>query len=108
MLQYLKHLSFRNDIIPDYICIPKIGKGTMNNFGITDKSYQLLQDTFTRFPEVEQVVLFGSRAKGNFKKGSDIDLSVKGPKCNPAIAMKISAELNEELPIPFWQTSFWS
>jgi predicted nucleotidyltransferase len=27
------------------------------------------------FPEVEKVVVYGSRAKGNFKPGSDIDLT---------------------------------
>ena len=74
----------------------------MNQFGITDKSYRLLLDTFSKFPEVEQVVIFGSRAKGNFKKGSDIDLTIKGKNCKTATALDISAIINERLPIPYY------
>lgn len=33
---------------------------------------------FGRFPGVEQAVLYGSRAKGNYRPGSDIDLTLKG------------------------------
>ena len=73
----------------------------MNQFGIADKSYHLLLDTFSKYPEVEQVVLFGSRAKGNYKKGSDIDLSIKGKNCKLETALNISAIINERLPIPY-------
>ncbi len=73
----------------------------MNRFDITDKSYQLSIDTFSKYPEVEQVILFGSRAKGNYKKGSDIDLTIKGRGCKSETALHISAILNEELPIPY-------
>ena len=42
---------------------------------------QLLKDICTIFSahkEIEEAVLYGSRAKGNYKTGSDIDLSLKG------------------------------
>lgn len=71
------------------------------NFGITDKSYRLLIDAFLKHTEVEQVIIFGSRAKGNFKNGSDIDFAIKGKKVTPKLAMNISSFLNEELPIPY-------
>jgi predicted nucleotidyltransferase len=74
----------------------------MNTFGISEQSYQLLLNTFTKYVEVEKVILFGSRAKGNFKKGSDIDLAIKGKNCTPKIALNIEACLNEELPIPYF------
>jgi predicted nucleotidyltransferase len=73
----------------------------MNQFGISEKSYQLLLDTFSQYPEIEQVVIFGSRAKGNYKKGSDIDLAIKGKDCKVETALNISAIVNEELPIPY-------
>ncbi len=73
----------------------------MNPFGITPKSYQLIQDTFPKYPEIEEVIIFGSRAKGTYKHGSDIDLAIKGKHCNNKIAMNISGILNEELPIPY-------
>lgn len=74
----------------------------MNTFGITAKSYQLLLNAFAKYDEVEQVVLFGSRAKGNYKKGSDIDLAIKGKNSSSYIALNLKAYLNEELPIPYF------
>lgn len=73
----------------------------MNRFGISEKSYQLLQDTFSKFPEVEEVIIFGSRAKGNYKKGSDIDLAIKGAKCTASLAWRLQSYINEHLPIPY-------
>ena len=35
-------------------------------------------DVLSRFSEVQEAVLFGSRAKGNYNRGSDIDIAVKG------------------------------
>jgi predicted nucleotidyltransferase len=72
----------------------------MNRFGISEKSYNLLLETFARYPQVEEVIIFG-RAKGNYKKGSDIDLAIKGEKCSANLAMTLQAYINEELPIPY-------
>jgi uncharacterized protein len=51
-------------------------------------------------PEIEEVVIFGSSAKGNFKKASDIDLAVKGKTITDTSIRRLSARLNEELPMP--------
>ena len=48
-----------------------------NKFGIKEKSYQEMLEVFKQIPEIEQVILFGSRARGDYKKTSDIDLAVK-------------------------------
>ncbi|AYD46318.1 MAG TPA: nucleotidyltransferase domain-containing protein [Arachidicoccus soli] len=74
----------------------------MNTFGITNKSYNLLLETLSKYREVEQAVLFGSRAKGNFKNGSDIDIAIKGKNCTAEIALNINAIINEDLPIPYY------
>jgi predicted nucleotidyltransferase len=74
----------------------------MNNpFGISDKSYTLLINTLIKQPQIEEVIVFGSRAKGNYKKGSDIDLAIKGKNCTPRLALDLRALINEELPIPY-------
>ncbi|GAX91169.1 nucleotidyltransferase family protein [Effusibacillus lacus] len=73
----------------------------MNQFGISDKSFQLLLDTFIHYTQVEEVILFGSRAKGNYKKGSDIDLAIKGEECSASLALTLQSYINEELPIPY-------
>ena len=73
----------------------------MNHFGISEKSFNLLLESLAKYPEVEEVTIFGSRAKGNFKKGSDIDLAIKGEKCSARLALTLQSYLNEELPIPY-------
>jgi predicted nucleotidyltransferase len=72
-----------------------------NDFGISDLSYTLLLEAFKRYGQVEEVILFGSRAKGNYKKGSDIDLAIKGKNCTASLALDIKGYINEELAIPY-------
>jgi len=74
----------------------------MNPFGISEKSYNLMKATLVQYSEIESVILFGSRAKGNYTHGSDIDIAIKGKKTSPELALNISAKLNEELPIPYY------
>ncbi|GHB54931.1 nucleotidyltransferase family protein [Persicitalea jodogahamensis] len=74
----------------------------MNPFGISAKSFRLLTEAFDRYPEVEEVLVFGSRAKGNFQTGSDIDLAIKGARCTLKTAIDIAGYLNEEIPIPYY------
>ncbi|SFQ33104.1 nucleotidyltransferase domain-containing protein [Salibacterium halotolerans] len=73
-----------------------------NSFGITDKSYTLIQQTLQKFPEIETVYIFGSRALGFHKKGSDIDLAVTGDAVTEAVRARLSTVLNEEIPIPYF------
>lgn len=47
-------------------------------YGIEMQYWEMIREIFSRFPHVEEVVLFGSRAKGTYKKGSDIDVALKG------------------------------
>lgn len=72
-----------------------------NPFGVSDKSYQLLLETFNKYPQIEDVIVFGSRAKGNYKRGSDIDLVIKGKNCSEELALQLKAYINEELPTPY-------
>lgn len=72
-----------------------------NQFGITEMSYELLLDALSVFPEIEKATIFGSRAKGNFKQGSDIDIAIFGEKCTAVVAMNLSSKLNEQSPIPY-------
>lgn len=47
-----------------------------SEFGLSDRILDDLRGVFAAYPEIEQVLVFGSRAKGTFKDGSDIDLAV--------------------------------
>jgi len=48
------------------------------NFGLNDRTIEQIQAVFARYPQVEKAILYGSRAKGNYRKGSDIDLTLCG------------------------------
>ena len=45
-------------------------------FGLTEQDRKKIVAVFHQFPEVEHVVIYGSRAKGNYRPSSDIDLTV--------------------------------
>ncbi len=49
-----------------------------NDIGLTDSEKNDLVAILEKNRKIEQVILFGSRAKGNYKAGSDIDLSLIG------------------------------
>jgi len=69
------------------------------DFGFTEKQISLIKDIFSQFPEISEVIIFGSRAMGNYKKGSDVDLAIKG-KIDEKIILKLSRKLNDESPLP--------
>ena len=46
--------------------------------GLPQSAVQEICTVMSRHPQVEQAILYGSRAKGNFKHGSDIDLTLRG------------------------------
>ena len=47
-------------------------------FGLPQETIQKIKAVFEKYPSVEKVIIYGSRAKGNYKNGSDIDLTVLG------------------------------
>ena len=69
-------------------------------FGLKEKIIDQINYIFAKYMEVEQVILYGSRAIGNFKNGSDIDLVLKGEALNPSVTSKISNDL-DDLLIPY-------
>lgn len=50
-----------------------------------------------QYPQVEQAILFGSRAKGNHRPNSDVDISLDAPKLNFSDYLHLYGELNELL-----------
>lgn len=47
-------------------------------YELSDLTINDLQNVFRSYPNIKKVVIFGSRAKGNYRDGSDIDLAVIG------------------------------
>jgi predicted nucleotidyltransferase len=55
---------------------------------------------FSQYTEVEEVILYGSRAKENFKTASDIDLTMKGRNISQSILNCIAEDL-DDLLLPY-------
>ena len=72
----------------------------MSEFGLSDKTLTTIRRILAAFTEVEKAVIYGSRAKGNYKPGSDIDLTLFGDALDLRILGEIAAELDES-PIPY-------
>ncbi|TAN14067.1 MAG: nucleotidyltransferase domain-containing protein [Chitinophagaceae bacterium] len=47
-------------------------------FGLKEKDIHAVNSLFSQFGNINRVVIYGSRAKGNYKPGSDIDLTIEG------------------------------
>jgi predicted nucleotidyltransferase len=67
------------------------------NHGLTDRTVAQIHEVLARFPEVEKAMLYGSRAQGNFKPGSDIDLTLLGAEVTQKILGEIQGELEDGL-----------
>ncbi|MGZ3775110.1 MAG: nucleotidyltransferase domain-containing protein [Bdellovibrio sp.] len=69
-------------------------------WGLDDKVIQELINEFKKVPQVDEVILYGSRVKGTFREGSDIDLTLKGNELNLAILSRIETQL-DQLMLPY-------
>lgn len=46
-------------------------------YGLPERTLNTLDSIFRKYPGIREAVLYGSRAKGNYRTGSDIDVSLK-------------------------------
>ena len=71
-------------------------------FGLTKRDTDLIIETLAAFAEVEEAVIFGSRAMGHAKRGSDVDLALKGKRLDRTTVTHVKFVLDEELPLPYF------
>ena len=64
-------------------------------FGLSDTVIDELQEVFRRHANIQKVLIFGSRAKGNFREGSDIDLAAIGYNLNYNLLLSILTEIDD-------------
>ena len=69
-------------------------------FGLKKHTIEKMNSVFAQFPAVEQVVLYGSRAKGTYQPSSDIDLTVLGSALDLRTLFRIETEL-DDLLLPY-------
>ena len=69
-------------------------------YGLKSAVIEQLKHVFAGHPEIEQVILYGSRAKGTHRNGSDIDLCMRGGSLTLPLQAKIEGEL-DDLLLPY-------
>ena len=69
-------------------------------YGLSFQTIQAIQSVLAKFPQVEKAILYGSRAKGNYRTGSDIDLTLSGKDLDTALLLRIETEL-DDLLLPY-------
>ncbi|WP_010254825.1 nucleotidyltransferase domain-containing protein [Treponema primitia] len=45
-------------------------------YGLSNRALKTVKDILSKYPGIQSAVLYGSRAKGNYKNGSDIDITL--------------------------------
>jgi predicted nucleotidyltransferase len=70
------------------------------NIGIDNDTIEAINNTFRLFAQIEKVLLFGSRAKGTFKEGSDIDFALVGKDLNLLVLSRLDLMI-DELNLPY-------
>jgi predicted nucleotidyltransferase len=69
-------------------------------FGLKEDTIERIAAVLAGFPQVERAVLYGSRAKGNCRNGSDIDLTLHGKDLTLSVISKIDQGI-DDLLLPY-------
>ena len=74
----------------------------MNNYGLTKGDLEEMNHIFKSHPDVQKSLIFGSRAMGTFKRGSDVDLCLQGDHLSMKTVSEIHYQLEEETELPYF------
>ncbi|MCD7794244.1 MAG: nucleotidyltransferase domain-containing protein [Alistipes sp.] len=69
-------------------------------YGLTDTAWEKLQNLFALHDKIRQVILYGSRAKGNHKPFSDVDIVLSGDNLSQQDLNRIVLEV-DDLLLPY-------
>ena len=71
-------------------------------YGLSEEQLTEIIRLLGNYPEIEEAVLFGSRAIGTYKESSDVDIALKGEKVTASLAAKLKFYFEEETYLPFF------
>lgn len=71
-----------------------------NGIGLTERDIDTIAGIFKQYPEIMLVHVFGSRAKGNYRLGSDIDLAIMNDVADEQTLRCVAADF-EESSLPY-------
>jgi len=64
-------------------------------FGLKQTTIDKINGVFHMHPEIDKVVIYGSRAKGNYRPGSDIDITLFGENVTRETLSKLDWEIDD-------------
>jgi predicted nucleotidyltransferase len=69
-------------------------------YGLAENIVFKINHIFEQYPAIEKAIIYGSRAKGNFKASSDIDIVLKGNDINIQLLSRVTLKL-DDLLLPY-------
>jgi predicted nucleotidyltransferase len=69
-------------------------------YGLSEKTIKKLSKVFEESTNTEEAIIFGSRAKGNYREGSDIDIALKGKNLDFEILKNLELKI-DQLMLPY-------
>lgn len=72
------------------------------SYGLSDQQLEEIVEFIAAYPQVEEAILFGSRAIGNYKPASDVDIAIKGDGVTSALAARLKFDIEEDTYLPFF------
>ena len=88
----------------NFLLLPEIHCVMENNpmeFGLNNQEIKILRDVLASVPEVEEAIIYGSRARGTNKVASDIDITLKGSNLTYLQLALIDAKI-DDLYLPYF------
>lgn len=67
------------------------------SYGLQQETVNRICSVFSEYPQVEEAILYGSRAKGTYKESSDVDLTLKGADLDMPVLNRIDSDLDDLL-----------
>lgn len=71
-------------------------------YGLLPADIAVIGRALQAWPQVNKAIIFGSRAKGNYKPGSDVDIAIVGANIDQSLVAALSFSLNEETFLPYF------
>jgi predicted nucleotidyltransferase len=66
-------------------------------FGLDEKDIQAISEVLNHHKQISRAIIYGSRAKGNFRPSSDIDLTLEGDNLDLNLLYTVENELDDLL-----------
>lgn len=70
------------------------------NYGLPEPTLRAIRRVLASEPAIHRAILYGSRAKGTHRPGSDIDLAIDGPSLTHDRLLRLATAL-DNLDLPY-------